>query len=83
MPDEMKSEEKLEEKARSYSKKAPKKSPRAEPVVVVRPPKMYSFEQWAARRGVPKHHCRGMRAFVKNPNRTRTLEMWDECFVGY
>lgn len=45
--------------------------------------KAYSFEQWAKRRGVPKHHHGGMRAFVKNPNKSRSLEQWDKLFANY
>lgn len=45
--------------------------------------KRYSFDKWAARRGVKKHHKAGLMAFVKNVNKLRTLEEWDECFKGY
>ena len=64
-------------------KKAVKKA--APPVrkAAVKPAKRYSFEQWASRRGVKEHHRGGLRAFVKNPAKPRTLEEWDKCFVGY
>lgn len=64
---------------KAATKAAPKKKKRS----VVKPVKRFSFEQWAARRGVKEHHRGGLRAFVKNPNKYRTLEEWDKCFVGY
>jgi hypothetical protein len=80
-------------KKKAAGKPAPKEEKAAAPkkeVVVskrskrVRPPKLYSFEQWAARKGIPPHHRGGLRAFVKkNPDRHRTEEQWDECFKGY
>lgn len=49
----------------------------------VKKAKRYSFDKWAARRGVKQHHKAGLMAFVKNVNKLRTLEEWDECFKGY
>lgn len=43
----------------------------------------YTFEQWAQRRGVPSHHKGGLRAYVPNVNKSRTLEEWDACFKDY
>ena len=65
--------------------KADKKvSAPAKPVPVkTAPVKRYSFVQWAARNGVPAHHRGGLRAFVTNVSKHRTLEEWDKCFEGY
>ena len=71
------------EKAKKPTANTKRVSSKPKPVQLVRPPKTYSFDQWASCKGVPKHHRRGMRAFVKNPNRQRTLEQWDACFIGY
>jgi hypothetical protein len=60
-----------------------KEKVRPSPVVMLKPQKLYSFDQWATRRGVPTHHRGGMRAFVKQPDKQRTLEQWDECLKGY
>lgn len=46
-------------------------------------PKLYTFDQWAARKGVPQHHRGGMRAFVSNVNKSRSLEAWDKLFSEY
>lgn len=42
-----------------------------------------SFEQWAARSGIPLHNRRGRKAFIKNPNTPRTLSEWDELFKNF
>lgn len=47
------------------------------------PARKVSFDQWAARRGVKTEHKRGMRAFVKNPDRVRTMADWDDAFKAY
>jgi hypothetical protein len=47
------------------------------------PAKNLSFEQWASRRGIRSHHRGGLRAYVSNVSKHRTLEEWDECFRGY
>lgn len=78
-------------KKRTTDKAAPEKK---ETVVEVAPApkkaaapkkkaKRYSFEKWAARNGVKPHHKAGLKAFVKNINKLRTLAEWDECFKGY
>jgi len=64
-------------KAASKKKAAPKK---AAPAPFV---KRYSFEQWASRRGVKNHHRGGLRAFITNSKKSRTLAEWDACFTGY
>jgi len=58
-------------------KAAPKK---AAPAPFV---KRYSFDQWASRRGVKNHHRGGLRAFITNSKKSRTLAEWDACFTGY
>jgi hypothetical protein len=62
----------------SKKKKVAKVAP-SQPV----PVKRYSFTQWAARNGVPAHHRGGLRAFVNNVKKQRTLAEWDACFEGY
>lgn len=65
-------------------RKKPKK--KAQPAVASspsKPAKRFSFEQWAARMGVPGHHRGGLRAFVNNVSKHRTLQEWDECFKAY
>ena len=47
------------------------------------PARRVSFEQWAAKRSIKDNHKRGMRAFVKNPDRLRTIADWDEAFKAY
>lgn len=59
-----------------------KKDSPANPPVITRP-KKYTFEKWAARKGIPVHHRPGLRAYVKTINKLRTLEDWDECFKAY
>lgn len=84
MSDETKTDTTEKSKASKSSKKTTKMTaPAPVAVKVAQPTKRYSFDQWAARRGVPKRHRGGLRAFVKNPNRVRTLEDWDKCFENY
>jgi hypothetical protein len=65
-------------------KAAPKKRKvAAKRPAVTKPVKRYTFEQWAARRGVKVHHRGGLRAFIKNSTKPRTLEDWDLGFKGY
>lgn len=82
-----------EDKAKdSEAKKssAPKKTaaktapaPAPTPVVVERKEKLYSFEQWASMRGIPAHHRPGMKAFVKQAHKNRTMGAWDRCLADY
>ena len=67
--------------------------------VVVKPPKplapveavapvrvrrnVISFTQWAKQKGVKSRHFAGMQAFLTNPDRSLTLEEWDEIFSKY
>ncbi len=53
------------------------------PAQKVVPGKRYTFTQWAVRRGKKPHHQPGLRAFVKNPNKPRTIEEWDKLFETY
>ena len=85
---EVQSEMRFEDKPKSETKKkaafkaAPKKK-----VAAKQPPskpvKRYTFEQWAARRGVKNHHRGGLRAFIKNSTKPRSLKDWDSGFEGY
>ena len=68
-----------------------KKRVKVKPAPVVSPPvakharraRVFRFEQWAARRGVAQHHQGGLRAYVQNVHKPRTLEEWDKCFQDY
>jgi hypothetical protein len=73
----------------SDSKKA-KKATKVEPPVVAAPlaaprkkVRLFTFEQWASRRNVAKHHLGGMKAFVADSQKPRTLEDWDAAFDAY
>lgn len=67
-------------KKKSSRKKAPAtKRPKAS----LPRARVYRFEQWAARREIPDHHRGGLRAYVKNVHKPRTLEEWDKCFKDY
>ena len=70
----------------STSKKVSQKKPRAKQAPVVTPilsARVYRFDQWAARRGVAQRHTGGLRAYVRDVHKPRTLEEWDKCFVDY
>jgi hypothetical protein len=72
------------EKKVAYKKAATKKkrpAPAARPAVKLE--KRHSFEQWASRRGIKEHHRGGLRAFITNSKKHRTLAEWDVCFKGY
>ena len=71
------------EPVKKETKKPVAAKPAAKKVSFVPKAKRYSFEQWAARNGVPSHHRGGRRAYVNNVSKHRTLEEWDECFKGY
>ncbi len=45
--------------------------------------RVYTFEQWARRRGVKQHHKGGLRAYVPDVGRSRSLEEWDDCYKDY
>ncbi len=64
-------------------KAATKKRPAPARRAAVKPEKRHSFEQWASRRGVKEHHRGGLRAFITNSKKHRTLAEWDACFKGY
>lgn len=83
-------EELVEEVEKAAEEAEPEREP--EPVVVQQPvvsqaPKRrvrgLSLAQYAAQRQVKRHHLGGMRAFIKNPDRVRTLEEWDKVFRDY
>lgn len=86
---EFKPEVKREAEPVAEKKVAPKKAvtkkkrpaPARRPAV--KPEKRYSFEQWASRSGVREHHRGGLRAFITNSKKHRTLAEWDACFKGY
>jgi hypothetical protein len=67
-------------KKTSTKKAAPVSSPKAK---MPARKKVFTFEQWAKRRGVPKHHKGGLRAYVQHVHKPRTLEEWDKCFRDY
>jgi hypothetical protein len=72
------------EKKAVFKKAATKKkrpAPAARPAVKLE--KRHSFEQWASRRGIKEHHRGGLRAFITNSKKHRTLAEWDVCFKGY
>jgi hypothetical protein len=76
---DMKKTKKTEtEEAAAHKPAAP-----AAPTRSIGSPRTFSFDQWASRRGIPSHHRGGMRAFVANSSKARTLEEWDACFVSY
>lgn len=52
-------------------------------VSAVAPARRVSFDQWAAKRAIKESHRRGMRAFIKTPDRVRTIAEWDEAFKAY
>jgi len=72
-------------------KPAPKKAPAkktasvraAETISMPRRARVYTFEQWARRRGIKPHHKGGLRAFVSTVERPRSLDEWDSCFKDY
>ncbi len=76
-----------QDKKASPQADAPKRAPKAPVVVTPRPvtkdEKKFTFERWAARKGIPSHHRAGMRAFVSNPDKMRSQEEWDSCFLTY
>jgi hypothetical protein len=75
---------KIEDLKVAPKKAAPKKrKAAAKRPPVTKPVKRYTFEQWAARRGVKNHHRGGLRAFIKNSTKPRTLADWDLGFKGY
>lgn len=68
----------------SSSKAEEPKAPEPRPVASFPARKRtYTFEQWAKRRGIVSHHRGGMRAYVRDVRRSRTLEEWDDCFKDY
>ena len=81
---EVKSETKFEARSEAKAvKAAPKKRKVAAKRPATKPVKRYTFEQWAARRGVKNHHRGGLRAFIKNSTKPRSLADWDSGFKGY
>lgn len=52
-------------------------------VVPPRSSRKVSFDAWAKRRGVKEHHKGGLRAFVSQPDKLRTLQEWDREFENY
>lgn len=82
----MTEEEKVEEAA--PPKRATKKAKASAaltplPIPITPPVKRFSFDQWAARNNVLPRHRPGLRAFVNNVSKHRTLEEWEACFKGY
>lgn len=76
------SAEKVEEE--KVEPQAPTPVPKKEPLPRrVKPPKLYTFEQWVKMRSIKTQHVGGLRAYCPNVKKSRTLEDWDECFRGY
>lgn len=42
-----------------------------------------SLTQYASRKNIKARHLGGLRAFIKNPSRLRSLEEWDAAFKNY
>lgn len=64
-------------------KKTTKKKVSARKATMPARVRVYTFEQWARRRGVKQHHRGGLRAYVPDVGRSRPLEEWDGCFKDY
>jgi hypothetical protein len=64
-------------------KKVIKKTASTPKASMPRHARVYTFAQWARRRGAKQHHKGGLRAFVSNVDRSRSLEEWDDCFKDY
>lgn len=56
--------------------------PVAAPTAQVRP-RGITLEQYASQKGIKPQHLGGMRAFISNPSRLRTLEGWESVFSNY
>jgi len=52
------------------------------PTAQVRP-RGITLEQYASQKGIKPQHLGGMRAFISNPSRLRTLEGWESVFSNY
>ena len=72
------SEELVEEEASEVQELIPVRAVQPRPVV-----KKVSFVQWASFRDVPIRHRPGLKAFVKFPQKKRSIEEWDNCFKNY
>lgn len=75
--------EEQEEKKKPTPRRRRRTKKVEKPLPSPRPEKKFTFEQWAAARRIKNSHHGGMKAFVKNAKRLRTLAEWDQCFVGY
>lgn len=53
------------------------------PGVVITREKLITFQAYCKIRNILPHHTFGMRAFVKNPDKPRTVTNWDEIFKSY
>lgn len=87
MDEEDKKKESVEktEEAPPAKKKRSTRPKKAEPQVkALRPkPRLFSFTQYVRIRNIRRTHIAGMRAFVPNPNKRKTLEDWDSLFNNY
>ena len=45
--------------------------------------KRITFHQYAVLRDIPERHRSGLMAFVKFPQKKRSIEEWDSCFKDY
>lgn len=57
-----------------------KEAPRPRPVPKV---KRISFQQYCVLKEIPERHRPGLKAFVKFPQKKRSIEEWDKCFKNY
>jgi len=57
-----------------------KKVPRPRPTPKV---KRISFHQYAVLKDIPERHRPGLTAFVKFPQKKRSIEEWDTCLKDY
>ena len=72
----------LEEPVSETAEEAPvkKATPRPRPSPRV---KRISFSQYAVIKRIANRHRPGLTAFVKYPQKKRSIEEWDECFKNY
>lgn len=78
--------EEITKPRKKASKKAASAAEKKTPVrkaTMPRRARTYTFEQWARRREVKQHHKRGLRAYVPDIERSRSLEEWDDSFKDY
>ena len=59
-------------------------APKPVPVPVPKPKvKKVTFTQYAVLKNIPERHRPGLKAFVKFPQKKRSIEEWEKCFKDY